>query len=97
VTGYPTSIGFSDETSISILGHDLARELMGQVSFGEMAFWLVAMRRPTSGELVCLEAVWSLADHGLTVGDRCPAHLTGAPESAGFWPPPTRRRITLSA
>src|SRR4051812_7410554 len=64
---YPTSIGTSDEHSITLLGHDLAGELMGQVGFGELAFWLVAMRRPTPGELRMFEAVLvALADHGFT-------------------------------
>jgi citrate synthase len=64
---YPTSIGTSDEQSITLLGRDLAGELMGQVGFAELAFWLVAMRRPTSGELRMFEAVLvALADHGLT-------------------------------
>src|SRR3954465_11113447 len=64
---YPTSIGTSDEHSIPLLGHDLAGELMGQVGFGELAFWLVAMRRPTPGELRMFEAVLvALADHGFT-------------------------------
>src|SRR4051794_12496507 len=64
---YPTSIGTSDEYSITLLGHDLAGELMGQVGFGELAFWLVAMRRPTPGELRMFEAVLvALADHGFT-------------------------------
>jgi citrate synthase len=83
MTGYPTSIGSSDETSISVLGHDLARELMGRVSFGELAFWLVAMRRPARGELRVFEAVLvALADHGLTPS-AIAARLTlaGAPES----------------
>src|SRR3954447_10293076 len=64
---YPTSIGTSDETSITLLGHDLAGELLGQVGFAELAFWLVAMRRPTPGELRMFEAVLvALADHGFT-------------------------------
>src|SRR3954462_1240918 len=64
---YPTSIGPSDEHSITLLGHDLAGELMGQVGFGELAFWLVAMRRPTPGELRVVEAVLGApADHGFT-------------------------------
>src|SRR5260370_5989082 len=67
MTGYETSIGASDETSITLLGHDLAGDLLGRVSFGELAFWLVAMRRPTAGELRLFEAVpVALADHGLT-------------------------------
>ena len=33
---YPTGIGTSDRESISLLGHDLAGELLGQVTFGEL-------------------------------------------------------------
>jgi citrate synthase len=79
----PTSIGTSDATSITLLGHDLAGDLMGQVGFGELAYWLVAMRRPTPGQLRLFEAVLvALADHGLTptvIAARMT--LTGAPES----------------
>src|SRR3954452_3160646 len=64
---YPTSIGTSDEHSITLLGHDLAGELMGEVGFAELAFWLVTLRRPTPGELRMFEAVLvALADHGFT-------------------------------
>jgi citrate synthase len=64
---YPTGIGTSDADSISLLGHDLAGELLGNVSFGELAFWLVARRRPNSHEARVFEAVLvSLADHGFT-------------------------------
>ncbi len=83
MTGYTTSIGSSDETTITVLGHDLARDLMGQVSFGELAFWLVALRRPTGGELRVFEAVLvALAEHGLTASAiAARLTLTGAPES----------------
>ena len=47
MTGYQTSIGASEPDKITVLGQDLATELMGKVSFGELAFWLVALRRPT--------------------------------------------------
>lgn len=67
MTGYPTSIGTSDEHTITLLGHDLARDLLGQVGFGELAFWLAALRRPTPGERRLFEAVLvALADHGFT-------------------------------
>ena len=83
MTSYPTSIGTSDETSISLLGQDLAEDLLGKVGFGELAFWLVALRRPTAGELRVFEAVLvALADHGFTptvIAARLT--LTGAPES----------------
>jgi citrate synthase len=40
---------------------------MGQVGFGELAFWLVALRRPTPQETRVFEAVLvALADHGFT-------------------------------
>jgi len=83
VTEYPTSIGASDATSISLLGQDLAEDLLGQVGFGELAFWLVAMRRPTPAELRVFEAVLvALADHGLTPSAiAARLTLTGAPES----------------
>lgn len=80
---YPTSIGHSDADSITLLGHDLAGELIGQVGFGELAFWLVAQRRPGAGELRVFEAVLvALADHGLTPSAiAARLTLTGAPES----------------
>src|SRR5207247_1279261 len=80
---YPASIGHSDADSITVLGHDLAEELIGRISFGELAFWLVAMRRPSPGELRVFEAVLvALADHGLTPSAiAARLTLTGAPES----------------
>src|SRR6266699_2627294 len=80
---YLTAIGTADSTSISLLGQDLAGDLMGQVSFGELAFWLVALRRPDPGELAVFEAVLvALADHGFTPSAiAARLTLTGAPES----------------
>ena len=80
---YPTAIGHSDRDSISLLGHDLSGELIGQVGFGELAFWLVAQRRPGAGEIRVFEAVLvALADHGLTPSAiAARLTLTGAPES----------------
>ena len=64
---YRTGIGTSTPETITLLGHDLAAELIGKVSFGELAYWLVAKRRPTSAQLTMFEAVLvALADHGLT-------------------------------
>jgi len=64
---YPTALGTSDADSITLLGEDLAHDLMGKVGFGELAFWLVAGRRPTPGEVRVFEAVLvALADHGFT-------------------------------
>jgi citrate synthase len=80
---FPTSIGTSDEQQIRLLGHDLAADLMGKVGFGELAYWLVAGRRPTAGETRVFEAVLvALADHGFTP-TAIAARLTylSAPES----------------
>jgi citrate synthase len=64
---FPTGLGTSDADTISLLGKDLAHELMGRVGFGELAYWLVAGRRPTPGETRLFEAVLvALADHGFT-------------------------------
>ena len=80
---FPTGIGTSTPDTISLLGQDLAADLMGQVGFGELAFWLVTRRRPTSSEVRVFEAVLvALADHGFTP-TAIAARLTylSAPES----------------
>jgi citrate synthase len=64
---FPTSLGTSDEKQIRLLGQDLTTDLMGKVGFGELAYWLVAGRRPSAGETRVFEAVLvALADHGFT-------------------------------
>ncbi len=64
---FPTSLGTSTPDEIRLLGKDLTADLMGSVGFGELAFWLVAMRRPTPQETRVFEAVLvALADHGFT-------------------------------
>lgn len=80
---FPTSLGTSDAKQIRLLGQDLAADLMGQVGFGELAYWLVAGRRPSPGETRVFEAVLvALADHGFTP-TAIAARLTylSAPES----------------
>ncbi len=64
---FPTSLGTSTAEEIRLMGQDLTADLMGKVTFGELAFWLVALRRPTPSETRVLEAVLvALADHGFT-------------------------------
>jgi citrate synthase len=64
---YPTALGASTRDTITLLGKDLARDVMGEVGFGELAFWLATQRRPTPGETRVFEAVLAaLADHGFT-------------------------------
>ncbi|HEX5187942.1 MAG TPA: citryl-CoA lyase [Streptosporangiaceae bacterium] len=80
---FRTSIGASTPDTITVLGHDLAGELMGNVGFGELALWLVTQRRPERGEVRVFEAVLAaLADHGFTP-TAIAARLTylSAPES----------------
>jgi citrate synthase len=64
---YETALGASTPDTITLLGHDLARDVMGNVGFGELAFWLATQRRPSPGETRVFEAVLAaLADHGFT-------------------------------
>jgi citrate synthase len=64
---YPTALGASSLHSITLLGADLAGDVMGNVGFGELAFWLATQRRPSPGETRVFEAVLAaLADHGFT-------------------------------
>lgn len=64
---YETSLGTSDLEHINLLGRSVPDDLMGQVGFGELAFWLVTLRRPTPAETRVFEAVLvALADHGFT-------------------------------
>lgn len=80
---YGTALGTSDADHINLLGQDLAEDLMGKVGFGELAFWLVALRRPTPSEVRVFESVLvALADHGFTP-TAIAARLTylSAPES----------------
>jgi len=64
---FRTGLGASDRDSITLLGHDLAGELIGKITFGELAYWLITKRRPTPGQRTMFEAVLvALADHGFT-------------------------------
>jgi citrate synthase len=64
---YDTALGASSPTTITLLGQDLAGDVMGTVGFGELAFWLATQRRPAPGQLRVFEAVLAaLADHGFT-------------------------------
>lgn len=64
---YPTGIGTSTRDTISLLGADMPSELLGKVSFTELAYWLATKRRPTAGQVRMLDTVLvALADHGFT-------------------------------
>jgi citrate synthase len=62
-----SGIGRSTPDSITIRGRDLATELMGKITFTELAFLLTANRMPSAGETRLFDAALvALADHGLT-------------------------------
>jgi citrate synthase len=78
-----TSVGTSDADSITVMGRDLAGDLMGKATLTELAFLVVQRRMPSPAETRLFDAVLvSLADHGLTPTVLA-ARLThtGAPES----------------
>src|SRR5215204_2222575 len=80
---FETSVGTSDANSITVMGRDLANELLGRATFTELAFLMVQRRMPSPEETRLLDAVLvALADHGLTPTVLA-ARLThtGAPES----------------
>jgi len=67
MSGYQTSLGTSDADTITLLGQNLATDLMGKVGFGELALWMVTQRRPSASEVRVFESVLvALADHGFT-------------------------------
>ena len=74
---FPTSLGTSTPDEIRLMGQSLTEDLMGKVGFGELAFWLVTLRRPTPSRGAGLRGGAGrpgrprLHPHG----DRGPAHL----------------------
>ncbi len=80
---YRTGLGTSDADHIWLLGHDLAEDLLGKVTFGELAYWMITKRRPTEGQRSLFEAVLiALADHGFTpTAIAARVTLLSAPES----------------
>jgi citrate synthase len=64
---FPTSLGVSTVDRISLLGKDLANDLLGKVSFGQLAYELITLSPPTPGQSRVFETVLvALADHGFT-------------------------------
>ena len=78
-----TGIGRSTPDAITVRGRDLASELMGEVTFTELAFFLTANRMPSPGEARLFDAALvALADHGLTPASWPPASRGRAPPSS---------------
>ena len=96
---YPTSLGTSDADSITPARPGPRPDLMGKVGFGELAFWLVAGRRPTSGRGPGLRGRAGRARRPRLHADRDrrPAHLPQRARRAAGRPGrrPARRRLPL--
>ena len=78
-----SDLGRSTTDRIYVRGHDLAEDLIGKVSLGDVAFLGLKDRLPTPQESVMFNAlVVTLVEHGLTPSTIA-ARLTyfGAPEA----------------
>src|SRR4051794_13450811 len=61
-----TAICTSDAHTIVVRGHDLARELIGNIGFVDHFFLLLMGRMPSAGEAQVLNATLvAIAEHGL--------------------------------
>ncbi len=64
---FPTSLGMSTTSTITLLGEDLASDLMGNISLTELTYRMVTLKNPTPGQVRMLDAcLLALADHGFT-------------------------------
>jgi citrate synthase len=78
-----SDLGWSTADRIIVRGHDLADELLGKVSLGDVAFLELKGRLPTTRESIVFNALAvTLVEHGMTPS-AIVARLTyfGAPES----------------
>lgn len=61
-----TSICTSDLTSITVRGRDLVNELVGEMSFTEMLYFLACGRKPDVGQVKVLDAcLVTIMEHGI--------------------------------
>ena len=78
-----SDMGWSDETSITVQGLDLCRDILGTLNLGDFAFLEIKARQPTAKESLVFNAMLAtLVEHGMTPMVIA-ARLTylGAPES----------------
>jgi citrate synthase len=83
ITGVRTDIGSSTPDSITVFGRNFTTEILGHLSFGDMAFLELTARVPSPAESKMFNAMLvTLVEHGLTPSSLV-ARLTflGAPES----------------
>ena len=73
-----TSICTSDLTSITVRGRDLVNDLVGELSFTEMLYFLSCGRKPDAGQVKVLDAcLVTIMEHGInpsTIVARLTAH-----------------------
>jgi citrate synthase len=74
-----TSICTSDLTSITVRGRDLVNDLIGELSFTEMLYFLSCGRKPDAGQLKVLDAcLVAIMEHGInpsTIVARLTSHM----------------------
>src|SRR5687767_9388740 len=78
-----SDIGWSSPDSITVFGRDFVNELLGHISFGDMAFLELTQRVPNERESRMFNAMLvTLVEHGLTPSTLV-ARMTilGAPEA----------------
>ncbi|MES2412358.1 MAG: citryl-CoA lyase [Pseudomonadota bacterium] len=78
-----SGMGWSNETSITVQGLDLSRDILGHLNLGDFAFLEIKGRKPTPQESLVFNAMLAtLVEHGMTPMVIA-ARLTylGAPES----------------
>lgn len=78
-----SDMGWSTAATITVRGLDLARDVLGKLSFGDMAWLEIKGRVPTAGESAVFNALLcTLVEHGMTP-NALAARLTylGAPEA----------------
>lgn len=64
---FPTSLGTSHGSTISVMGKDLSADFIGRIGFGTYAYQLVMLTEPTPQQGRMFEAVLvALAEHGFT-------------------------------
>jgi citrate synthase len=74
-----TSICTSDLASITVRGRDLVNDLVGELSFTEMLYFLACGRKPDAGQVKVLDAcLVTIMEHGInpsTIVARLTAHM----------------------